>query len=63
VIDRATGAVARVINPDFEHELDGHHVGPHQFMIRASKAEWGIDSAPNSMTLGQLNHIVSVLGT
>jgi hypothetical protein len=61
VFDRATGSVARVINPDFESQLDGHHVGPHEFMVRSPKQQWGIADKPNAMTLDHVHRIIAAL--
>jgi hypothetical protein len=62
VIDRVTGAVRRVFNPDFDFQFAGHHVGPDEFMLRVPKADFGVGLEPNAMTLDQVHRIVRVFG-
>lgn len=62
VIHRPSGQVARIFNPDWDWQLDQHHVGPDEFMIRVNKDEWGISRARNGMTAEQAFRIQTVLG-
>ena len=51
-IDRLTGKVLRIFNPDFEWEFAGHHVNHEREYLRLfRKADWGVPLEPNSMTL------------
>jgi hypothetical protein len=61
VFHRLTGRVVRVINPDYEFELDLHHLEPYEFMLRLGKADWGIPLEPNSMTLDHVHRVVGAL--
>ena len=60
VVDRASGAVVRIMNPDHDWELDGHFVGPDEVMVRLPKSEWGVEA--NKMTLEQVHSVIAVLG-
>lgn len=57
VIDRATGQVRRVFNPDFEFEFGGHHLDADEYMLRVEKEYFGVSAKPNSMTLDQFERI------
>ena len=60
VIERASGAVVRIMNPDYEWELDRHFVGSGEFMLRVPKNEWGV--GVNDMTLDQVYRVIAALG-
>jgi hypothetical protein len=62
VIHRPSGEVRRVFNPDFEWELDGHHIGPDEFMLRLKKADYGVAGMRNAMTLAHVHEIAKKLG-
>lgn len=62
VIDRSTGAVKRIFNPDHDYEFAGHHVGTDEFMLRIPKKDFGVSREPNRMTLDQVHRIISVFG-
>jgi hypothetical protein len=61
VFHRLSGDITRIFNPDFEIELDLHHVGPAEFMLRLDKAEYGIGSAANSMMPADVYEIIGRL--
>lgn len=63
VIHRPTGRVHRIFNPDFEWELEGHHVWPDEFMLRLKKSDYGIANAPNAMTLIDVDRLVKMFDT
>lgn len=51
-IDRLTGKVRRVFNPDYEIEFAFHHVDHEVEYLRLErKSDWGVPLTPNSMTL------------
>jgi hypothetical protein len=52
VIDRLTGKVRRVLNPDFEQQFVHHHVDNESEYLRLERKEdWGVPLEPNGMTL------------
>lgn len=52
VIDRFTGKVRRVFNPDHEWEFSCHHVDADiEYLRFERKEDWGVPLHPNSMTL------------
>lgn len=61
VFDGLTGDITQIFNPDYEIELDLHHVGPAEFMLRLNKADYGISAASNSMTPGDVFAIIGRL--
>lgn len=51
-IDRITGKVRRVFNPDYEWEFVGHYVDSDiEYLRLERKEDWGVPLKPNSMTL------------
>lgn len=58
VFDRASGAVLRVINPDFERELDWHFVADSEVMRRVRKSQFGL---VGDMTLDDLDRVVKAM--
>lgn len=58
VFDRASGAVLRVINPDFERELDWHFVADSEVMRRVQKSQFGL---VGDMTLDDLDRVVKAM--
>jgi hypothetical protein len=57
IIKRETGQVARILNPDFDDQFDGCHVGSDEYMLRVAKADYGISLEPNAMTLEDVARI------
>jgi hypothetical protein len=55
VRDRSSGAVKRVFNPDYEEQLDQHHLDADEIMLRVKKSAHGI-SGP--MSLDQLHRLL-----
>ena len=55
VYDRRSGAVKRVINPDYEEQLDYHHLDADEVMVRVKKSDHGIDGA---MSLADLHRLL-----
>lgn len=52
VIDRLTGKVRRVFNPDHEWQFSGHFIDAEIEYIRLERKEdWNVPLEPNSMTL------------
>jgi hypothetical protein len=57
-IDRLTGKVRRIFNPDHEWEFAFHHVDDEYEYIRMERKEdWGVPLKPNSMTLDMAYNI------
>lgn len=51
-IDRLTGKVRRIFNPDHEWEFACHHVDEEVEYLRLERKEdWGVPLTPNGMTL------------
>lgn len=61
VIDRTTGAVKRIINPDYLQQLDEHRLGAGEFMLRLSKPEFGVASGVDAMTPADVHRIVQTM--
>jgi hypothetical protein len=61
VYDRATRMISRVINPTFEEELDLHPMTDGEYMLRVSKAERGVSTKPDGMSLDDLHRLVEVM--
>jgi hypothetical protein len=61
VIDRKSGAVNRIMNPDFEIQLDLHPMSADEYMIRIAKAKYGVDPSPYGMTLAHVYKIIADL--
>lgn len=62
VIDRLTGQVRRVFNPDYEWEFAGHHVDDEiEYLRFERKADWGVPLTPNGMTLEMVFNIQSTI--
>ncbi len=53
--------ITRIINPDSEYELAIHHLGPFEEMALLKKSDFGVSSAPNSMTLDDVDKITKAL--
>ena len=64
VFNRFTGEVARVINPDYEWQLDEveRGVAPFEYFWRVPKEAFGVSQEPNAMTLPQVARVCEVLG-
>lgn len=62
VIDRSSGSVRRIINPDFDVELDLHQVYEGERMLRLRKDACGISRKPDSMTLADVRRIELAFG-
>ena len=64
VFNRITGEVARVINPDYEWQLDGVERGvqPFEYFWRVPKEVFGVSQEPNAMTMAQLDRVCKTLG-
>jgi hypothetical protein len=57
-IDRITGQVRRVFNPDHEWEFAHHHVDHDiEYMRLERKEDWGVPLEPNGMTLEMVRSI------
>lgn len=51
-IDRLTGKVRRIFNPDSEWEFACHYVDNDiEYLRRERKQDWGVPLQPNGMTL------------
>lgn len=53
--------VVRIINPDFEWQLDLHALSPGEYMIRIAKETFGVSTEPDAMTLAQVHNICEAL--
>lgn len=63
-IDRLTGKVRRVFNPDHEWEFAHHHVDDAVEYLRLErKDDWGVPISPNSMTLEMVWNIQQTIET
>ncbi len=57
-VDRLTGKVRRIFNPDYDWEFAGHHVDPEIEYFRVErKSDWGVPLTPNGMTLEMVSYI------
>lgn len=57
-IDRLTGKVRRIFNPDFEWEFVGHRVDKEvEEFVLERKEDWGVPLEPNGMTLDMVAYI------
>lgn len=57
-IDRLTGKVRRVFNPDHEWEFAFHHVDEAiEYLRFERKEDWGVPLEPNGMTLEMVFNI------
>lgn len=62
VFDRAQdGIVVRVINPDFEWELDQHHLSSTEYLIRVPKEVFGVSKDKDAMTIDQVYRVHEIL--
>lgn len=62
VICRQNGKVNRIINPDFEKELDWHFVSQDEYMLRVDKSLFDVSLDHNSMTFEHVTRIVELFG-
>lgn len=63
VFDRAQGGViVRIINPDFDRQLDYQVLSPTEYMIRFHKDAFGISHDKDAMTLDQVYRVCEMLG-
>lgn len=57
-IDRLTGKVRRIFNPDHEWEFAFHHVDEEREYLRLERKEdWGVPLKPNAMTMAKAYEI------
>lgn len=62
VCDRANGGtVSRIINPDFEWQLDIQVLGPSEYLIRVPKEVFGVSRDKDAMTLDQVHRVCEAL--
>ena len=61
VYNRAQGTVVRVMNPDYEEELDFHPVAEDEYMLRVAKTQLGISHSPDGMTLADLHRVIEAM--
>ncbi len=63
VFDRAHGhAISRIINPDFEWQLDLQVLSSDEYLLRIPKEMFGVSKDKDAMTLEQVHRICEVLG-
>ncbi len=63
VFDRANGnSVVRIINPDFEWQLDIQVLSPSEYLIRVPKEVFGVSLEKDAMTLDQVQRVCETLG-
>jgi hypothetical protein len=56
------GVVVRILNPDYEVQLDREVLAPGEYMIRVRKSDFGVSSAKDAMTPEQAARVVEVMG-
>ena len=61
ITDRANGRIIRIFNPDYEFELDLHHVADTEVMRRFKKDDFGIARHSNAMTPADVYRLMEVL--
>jgi hypothetical protein len=61
-IDRLTGKVRRIFNPDHEWEFASHNVDLDvEYMRLERKSDWGVPLEPDSMTLDMIWNIQTAI--
>lgn len=61
VYDSVSGQILRILNPDFETEIDAHHLNAGETMIRVAKSDYGVSYTSNMMTIQQVAAIINTL--
>lgn len=64
VLDRLTGKVRRVFNPDHEWEFAGHHIDREiEYLRLERKEDWGVPLTPNGLTMEMVWNIQTTFET
>ena len=64
VFNRLSGQVVRVINPDYEWQLDlvERDLASSEYFWRVPKEAFGVSKKKNAMTLSQVDRVCKALG-
>lgn len=62
IIDKQTGKLRRIFNPDEDWHIAGHHVDEEtEYMRLERKDDWGVPRVPDGMTLAMVWDIQQIV--